>query len=119
MMRRSPRGVLILTCLLIAAISSAPLDARAQEDEPAEPRGGNALTGVGAMVCTVVYSPLKIAYAASGLVVGGMAWVWSFGSQRVTRPIFTAALRGDYVVTPEHLTGERRLEFRGRYSYRY
>jgi hypothetical protein len=116
MMHCSPRGVLILTCLLIAAIASAPLTARAREDEP---RGGNVLAGVGAMLCTVVYSPLKIAYAASGLVVGGMAWVWSFGSRRVTRPIFTAALRGDYVVAPEHLTGERRLEFRGRYRYRY
>jgi len=108
----SPRGVLILTCLLTAAIASAPLTARAQEDEPT---GGNALTGAGAMLCTVVYSPLKLAYAASGLVVGGMAWVWSFGSRRVTRPIFTAALRGDYVVTPEHLTGERRLAFIGRH----
>ena len=108
---RSPRRVLILTCLLTAAIASAPLTARAQADEPS---GGNAWTGVGAMLCTLVYSPIKIVYAASGLVVGGMAWVWSFGSRRVTGPIFTAALRGDYVVAPEHLTGERRLEFIGR-----
>jgi hypothetical protein len=116
MMHHSPRGVLILTCLLAAAIASAPLDARARQDEP---KGGKVLIGVGAMLCTVVYSPLKIAYAASGLVVGGMAWAWSFGSPRVTRPIFRAALRGDYVVLPEHLTGERRLEFRGRHRYRY
>ncbi len=88
------------------------LIARAWEDEP---RAGNTLAGVGAMLCTVVYSPLKLAYAASGLVVGGMAWMWSFGNNRVTRPIFTAALRGDYVVTPEHLTENRRLEFVGRY----
>ena len=67
------------------------------------------------MLCTLVYSPLKLAYAASGLLVGGMAWAWSFGSRRVTRPIFTAALRGDYVVTPAHLTGRRRLVFIGRY----
>jgi hypothetical protein len=33
----------------------------------------------------------------------------------VSRPIFTAALRGDYVVTPQHLTGQRKLEFRGRH----
>jgi hypothetical protein len=109
--RPSP-GALLLACLLIAAIACAPSPARATEDEP---HGGGALAGVGAMLCTLVYSPLKLTYAATGLVVGGMAWVWSFGRRRVTRPIFTAALRGDYVVVPEHLTGERKLEFIGRY----
>jgi hypothetical protein len=104
--------MLFLTCVLSAVIAAAPPSARAQGDEPS---GTNAFAGAGAMLCTLVYSPLKIAYAASGLVVGGMAWMWSFGSRRVTRPIFTAALRGDYVVTPEHLTGQRRLEFIGRY----
>ena len=112
MMHCSPRGVLILTCLLTAAIASAPLNARAREDEPGR---GDALTGVGAVLCTVVYTPLKLAFAASGLVVGGMAWAWSLGNQRVARPIFRSALRGDYVVTPGHLRGERRLKFRGGY----
>lgn len=113
---RSPRRLLILTCLLAAAMASAPLTARAQYDDYEEgPASTSGWIGLGAMLCTVVYSPIKIVYAASGLVVGGMAWMWSFGSKRVTRPIFTAALRGDYVVAPEHLTGERRLEFVGRY----
>jgi hypothetical protein len=104
--------VLFLTCVLSAVIAAAPPPAGAQEAEPSD---ATAFTGAGAMLCTLVYSPLKLAYAASGLVVGGMAWVWSFGSRRVTRPIFTAALRGDYVVTPAHLTGRRRLVFIGRY----
>lgn len=107
-----PARTLLLTCLLSLLIASAPPAARAQHEEAPHP---NAFAGAGAMLCTLVYSPLKIAYAASGTVVGGMAWVWSFGSRRVTRPIFTAALRGDYVVTPQHLTGERELKFRGRY----
>jgi hypothetical protein len=111
-MHDSPARVLFLTCVLSALIAAAPPAARAQDDAPSGP---NAFAGFGAMLCTIVYSPLKLAYAASGLVVGGMAWVWSFGNKRVTRPIFRAALRGDYVVTPEHLTGERRLEFIGRH----
>jgi hypothetical protein len=67
----------------------------------------------GSLLCTLVYSPVKLAYAASGLLVGSMAWLWSFGSERVSRPIYRAALKGDYVVLPEHLTGARKLEFRG------
>jgi hypothetical protein len=104
---------LLLACALSALIAAAPPAAFAEEEQQ-QTAHPNVYAGVGAMFCTLVYSPLKIAYAASGMVVGGMAWVWSFGSPRVTRPIFTAALRGDYVVTPEHLTGERQLQFRGR-----
>jgi hypothetical protein len=110
-MRDSSARVLFLTCVLSALIAAAPPAARAQDEEHSRP---SAFAGIGSMLCTLVYSPLKIAYAASGLVVGGMAWAWSFGSKRVTRPIFTAALRGDYVVTPEHLSGKDKLEFRGR-----
>jgi len=106
-----PTRTLLLACALSALIAAAPPAASAREEPTAHP---NIYAGVGAMFCTLVYSPLKIAYAASGMVVGGMAWVWSFGSPRVTRPIFTSALRGDYVVMPEHLTGERELRFRGR-----
>jgi hypothetical protein len=95
--------------LLGAALVAAPAAARERAEE-AEP---GALAGVGATVCTLVYSPFKLAYAASGLVVGSLAWMWSFGSRRVTRPIFRSALLGDYVVTPEHLTGARKLEFVG------
>ena len=104
--------MLFLTCLLSALIAAAPPAAHAREDEASHP---NVFANVGAMLCTLVYSPLKISYAATGALVGGMAWMWSFGSQRVIRPIFRAALRGDYVVTPEHLTGERKLRFRGRH----
>ena len=111
-MHDSPVRVLFLTCVLSALIAAAPPAARARDEEQDRP---SSFVGVGAMLCTLVYSPLKLAYAASGLVVGGMAWVWSFGRRRVTRPIFTAALKGDYVVTPEHLAGERKLEFIGRY----
>jgi len=81
---------------------------------PAEEGGPGGFASAGSLLCTLVYSPLKLAFAASGVVVGSLAWVWSFGSERVARPIFRTALHGDYVVLPEHLTGEREFEFRGR-----
>jgi hypothetical protein len=101
----------LLTCLLSASIAAAPFDAAARDQATEEP--GNLVT-VSAALCTLVYSPVKLAYAASGLVIGSLAWMWSFGRRRVTRPIFDAALRGDYLITPEHLTGKRKLRFIGR-----
>jgi hypothetical protein len=92
----------------VCAVALGPGEAFARDGKP------GALASVGALVCTLVYSPVKIAYAAGGLVVGSLAWLWSFGSKRVSRPIFRSAVRGDYVVLPEHLTGDKPLRFRGR-----
>ena len=67
-----------------------------------------------AALCTLVYSPIKLTYAAGGLLISGLAWLWTAGDTGVAGPIFTASLRGDYVVTPAHLEGRRPLEFVGR-----
>jgi len=69
--RRPSPAALLLAWLLIAAIASAPSPARAEEDGHHD--RGAPLAGVGALLCTLVYSPLKLTYAATGLVVGGMA----------------------------------------------
>jgi hypothetical protein len=100
----SARAIALLGLVLVLLPGSAVADEE-------KPPGGFAVAG--SLLCTLVYSPVKLAYAASGLVVGSLAWVWSFGSQRVSRPIYRASLKGDYVVLPEHLTGARKLEFRG------
>jgi len=107
MTRKRPGGGSTIALLgLVLVLLPGP--AFADEEKPP---GGFAT--VGSLLCTLVYSPVKIAYAASGLLVGSMAWLWSFGSDRVSRPIYRAALKGDYVVLPEHLTGSKKLEFRG------
>jgi hypothetical protein len=112
-MARRPRvRILALTILLTAAMAAGPPAAWAQEQ--VEPNSGAGFAGVGALLCTLVYSPLKIAYAVSGVAVGGLAWAWSFGNRRVARPIFRSALGGVYVVSPAHLRGERPLHFTGR-----
>jgi hypothetical protein len=71
------------------------------------------LIGLGATLCTLVYGPVKVAYAAGGLAVGSLAWLWSFGNKRVAKPIFQNSLGGDYVVLPDHLRGKQKLRFRG------
>jgi hypothetical protein len=103
-----PRGLRSLFAVL--ALSAAlvwPLPARADST------AYTAVVGVGSALCTIVYSPLKVAYAASGLVVTGLAYLWSFGDTDVAGPLFRATVGGDYVVTPSHLEGRRSLHFTG------
>jgi hypothetical protein len=100
-----------LGALLVAlALLGAPLPGFAEEPESAAYAG---LTGVGASLCTLIYAPLKVAYALGGTVISGFAWAWTLGDTNVSGPILRAAVRGDYVVTPTHLEGRRDLEFVG------
>ncbi len=54
--------VTLVTCLL--AITLQPNEVRAEGD------GASAAAGAVAGLCTLIYSPLKITYAAVGLVIG-------------------------------------------------
>jgi hypothetical protein len=102
----------LLLALLLAA---TPVLAHAQGEEQAQEGSTayTALVGAGAGVCTLVYAPVKIAYAIVGSVLSGLAWAWTAGDTDVSGPIFRAAVRGDYVVTPSHLEGRRTLQFVG------
>ena len=101
-----------LGALLVAlALLSAPLPGLAAE--PPDSAAYSGLTGVGAALCTLVYGPLKVAYAIGGTVISGLAWAWTLGETDVSGPILRAAVRGDYVVSPAHLEGRRDLHFVG------
>ena len=101
-----------LGALLIAlALLSAPLPGLAAE--PPESAAYSGLTGAGAALCTLVYAPLKVAYALGGTVISGLAWAWTLGDTDVSGPILRSAVRGDYVVSPAHLEGRRDLHFVG------
>ena len=86
----------------------------ASTDEAHGGREGEAGLGVAAGLISLFYAPAKVIYAAGGGLVAGLAYVVSAGDEQVTEPILTPALRGDYVITPAHLRGERQLEFIGR-----
>jgi len=72
--------------------------------------------GLGAVsaVTSLVYGPVKLGYALGGGLVAGMAWAASGGDAAVAKPILDASLRGDYVITPDILRGERSVQFVGR-----
>ena len=70
--------------------------------------------GAGSVLGTFVYGTVKTGYALLGSVIGGLAFVLTGGRGDVARAILQPAIRGDYVITPEHITLERPLIFAGR-----
>jgi hypothetical protein len=103
------------SCLLVGVLafgSLAPRIAAAQETRSAGAEFG---LGVASVVCTVGYGIVKTAYAIAGSTIGGLAWLATARDRDQTaRGIIQPAVRGDYVVTPDHLTGQRALVFFGR-----
>lgn len=70
--------------------------------------------GAAAALSSLVYGPVKLVYAMGGLIVGSFAWIFTGGDSEVAEVVFVRSLRGTYVITPEILLGEERLEFIGR-----
>lgn len=115
MRREKAWGAWLARSVGTLAVSAAIL-AAAPEAARGEERGTGTQTalGVGSALCTMVYGPAKILYAAGGTLLSGLAWMATGGDSHVASPILYAAVRGDYVVVPDHLTLERPLEFIGR-----
>ncbi len=100
------RGALLACAVLLAL---APRVALA--DDSMESEAG---LGAASALCSLLYGPTKVLYATAGLLFGGLAWGLSGGDGDVLRAVVTPAVRGDYVVTPSHLRGERPIEFFGK-----
>ncbi|MBM4126699.1 MAG: hypothetical protein FJ247_05020 [Nitrospira sp.] len=62
---------------------------------------------------TVPYGAVKSAYAIGGGMVGGLAWVVTGGNLEPAKGVWVPSMTGDYIVQPENLTGEKRLQFVG------
>jgi len=89
----------------------APISALASDNQDLARDAG---IGAGSALVSLVYAPLKICYAVGGLMVGGLAWMFSGGDGEVASIILTPSLRGDYVVTPRQLQGKEPIQFFGR-----
>ena len=92
------------------AIGLAPAAVQADDDATF----GDAGIGAGSALSSLVYGPVKIAFAVTGMVIGPFAWALSGGDSDVMWRVIDTSVRGDYVVTPSHLRGEQPLEFFGR-----
>jgi len=99
---------------LVLAVALVALPSVGLAENKAGEVGRESGLGAAAAISSLVYGPLKLVYATGGLVVGAFAWVFTAGDTQVAEKVFTRSLRGTYVITPEILLGEQRLEFIGR-----
>ena len=95
----------VVLAFTLSALAASPAFADAPTKE--------AKTGASVVLANVVYMPAKVLYAAGGGLVAGMAYLFSAGDKEVAKPILDASIGGDYIVEPEHLSGDKQLVFFG------
>ncbi len=107
---------LLLTLCIVTMVPSA----WSQESTPppltGNTEGGNASSAgmqAAAAVSTILYFPLKAAFAIGGGIVGGLAYAFSGGNEQAAKSIWDTSLRGTYIITPDHLQGNRPIRFLG------
>jgi hypothetical protein len=104
--------------LIVALVASPVFSGRAEAQAKGQSSdtsltAGEVGYGAGSFVASLFYTPVKLTYAVLGLVAGGLGYVVTAGRTDVTKNIVAPAVRGDYVVAPSHLKGEKPLVFIG------
>jgi hypothetical protein len=91
--------------------------AQADGSRPADTETGGSPSGAGlqaaAWLATLPYGAAKVGFALVGGVIGGFTYVLSGGNMDAAKSVWTTTMYGTYVLTPEHLKGEKPIRFLG------
>ncbi len=102
---------------LAAALLLQPLIAStawAQSAQSAQHNAANQFfTGFGCFLVSPVYGAFKVAFGMLGGIVGTFAWALSGGDVDTANRVWNPTMRGTYVISPEHMRGERAIVFFG------
>ena len=107
--------LLLALCTITMAPSSWSQESPGSPSSVSTEGGDTSSAGmqVAAGFSTLLYFPLKAAFAIGGGIVGGLAYAFSGGNEQAAKSIWTTSLYGTYILTPDHLQGNRPIRFLG------
>jgi hypothetical protein len=108
-------SILMLTVFALVVGFGAPVVSYAAEGESSP--SNEAALGFGSGLLTIVYLPLKSAYAILGGIVGGFTYALTGGDLETAKGVWEPSVYGTYVITPEHLKGNEPVRFFGVSAY--
>ena len=108
---RLPIVVLILV-ITYCSMLVAPAWSQSSSADTQQGTASGAGMGAASAAATILYFPFKAAFAGGG-IVGGLAYVFSGFSEPTAKSIWVPSMYGTYVITPEHLSGDRPVRFLG------
>lgn len=100
--------------LLVAPISAAWAEGNPGPDQIHSATATQFGIGAASVLLSIPYGAAKVTYAALGGVIGGFAYLFSAGDKEAAKAVWTPSLNGTYVLTPDHLKGDKPIQFMGR-----
>lgn len=105
---------LVLMIFAVSHLIVVPLaSAQSKEEGGSESTGSQAGMGAASFFVNILYMPTKLVYAILGGIVGGFAYGLSGGDDKVAKKVWDTSMRGTYVITPDHLRGDKPVRFLG------
>ena len=119
--REASRFKLVAVFLLVASCTVTMVPSAWSQESAAPPssesiEGGTSSSAgmqVAAGFSNFLYFPAKLVLAISGGVVGGLTYVFSGGNEQAAKSVWATSLYGTYILTPDHLQGNRPIRFLG------
>ncbi len=109
-------GVCVLLAFSLIVCLGATGVSLAAEQELSSPTNEAAL-GIGSALLTVIYFPVKFAYAILGGIVGTFTYGLTGGDLETAKAVWEPSFYGTYVITPDHLKGNEPVRFIGVSAY--
>jgi hypothetical protein len=69
--------------------------------------------GAGTVAGNIFYVPAKVVYGIVGGITGGASYLVTGGNTQTANTIWRSSLGGDYVLTPDMVTGQKPIHFSG------
>jgi hypothetical protein len=111
---RALAAVLVFWGLLVGA---GPVPAAPAAPPTSGPASETTPEGIGlqaaSVLTSILYLPCKSILALAGGLAGGIAYAFSAGDLEVAEAVWGPSVYGTYLLTPDHLTGRKPVQFFG------
>ncbi len=97
----------------VAMAQGAPAASQVPQPNQGGVNWSGAGYGAAALLGNVIYIPAKLVYAVLGGIGGGAAWLLTAGNSQTADTIWRSSLGGDYVLTPQMISGSQPINFSG------
>lgn len=113
-----PRWIVLVSLVLVVTFATvslgpAPIAWAMTDSERADHSPSGAGLGAASWFLTIPYGIGKVAFAMFGGIIGGFAYPLTGGNLDISKAIWQTSAYGNYVITPEHLRGDKPLRFLG------
>lgn len=112
---------LVAVFLLLALCTVTMVPSAWSQESTAPPSSesteGGSASGAGMQLAsafsTLLYLPLKLAFALAGGIVGGLTYAFTGGNEIAAKSVWTTSMYGSYIITPDQLRGDKPIRFLG------